>query len=214
MNDKIEEYILSHIEPEPEHLTNLIRTANVQMVNPRMNSGHLQGRFLKMLVSMIRPKRVLELGAFAGYSALCMAEGLDDDAKLITVEIDDEKEDFIHARLAETPHGKKVELRIGDALATLDILRQEFGDLSFDMIFMDADKRTYPECYDKALPLLRHGGFLIADNTLWDGHVIDPAYKDRQTMGIRRFNDKAATDPQVETVIIPLRDGISLIRKK
>ncbi len=214
MNDKIEEYILSHIEPEPEHLTNLIRTANVQMVNPRMNSGHLQGRFLKMLVSMIRPKRVLELGAFAGYSALCMAEGLDDDAKLITVEIDDEKEDFIHARLSETPHGKKVELRIGDALATLDSLRQEFGDLSFDMIFMDADKRTYPECYDKALPLLRHGGFLIADNTLWDGHVIDPAYKDRQTMGIRRFNDKAATDPQVETVIIPLRDGISLIRKK
>jgi predicted O-methyltransferase YrrM len=213
MNNKIEEYILSHIAPEPENLRNLIRTAHVQMVNPRMNSGHLQGRLLKMFVSMLRPKLMLELGAFAGYSALCMAEGLDDDAKLITVEIDDEKEDFIRARLAESPHGKKVELRIGDALETLDTLRHEFGDLSFDMIFMDADKRTYPECYDKALPLLRHGGFLIADNTLWDGHVIDPAYKDRQTMGIRRFNDKAATDPQVETVIIPVRDGISLIRK-
>ncbi len=215
MTHEIEEYILNHIAPEPENLKGLIRAANVEMVNPRMNSGHLQGRFLKMLVAMIRPKRILELGTFAGYSALCMAEGLDDDATIITVEIDDEKEDFIRARLAESPHGKKVVLRIGDSLETIAALGKELGEECLDMVFMDADKRTYPECYAAVMPLLRPGGFLIADNTLWDGHVVDHNYdKDKQTKGIRRFNDIAATDPAVETVILPLRDGISLIRKK
>lgn len=160
---------------------------------------------------MCRPKRVLELGTFTGYSALCIAEALEEDAHLDTIEIDDELEDFIRNNLASSHHGKKVTLHIGAALEIVETL----GDRPFDFIFIDADKRQYPQYYTSLLPRLRPGGIMIADNTLWDGHVVEATpHNDRQTEGIKAFNDMVANDPSVEKVILPVRDGLTIIRKK
>lgn len=209
MTEEIEDYIERHIDPEPEHLHRLRRTANIHLNNGRMVSGHLQGRLLKMLTELTAPRLALELGTFAGYSALCIAEGLPEEGRLITVEHDDELEDFIRARLAESPAGRKVELMTGDAL---EVCRTLPGK-SVDLLFMDADKRAYPEYWKEARRLVRKGGLIIADNTLWGGHVCDPAYdRDRQTLGIREFNRLVAEDPGVEKVIVPLRDGLTLVR--
>lgn len=207
----IDEYILGHIDPEPEHLYRLWRACNIELLHGRMASGHLQGRLLKMLVQMVRPRRIVEVGTFSGYSALCMAEGLaDDDCRVYTFEINDELEDFTRQWLSRSPVGHRVELIIGDAID----LAPRMG-LTFDMAFIDGDKRTYCEAYEALLPLLSEGAFLLADNTLWDGHVVDPAYDhDQQTLGVRRFNDLVASDPRVEKVILPLRDGLTLMRKK
>lgn len=207
----IDEYILGHIDPEPEHLYRLWRACNIELLHGRMASGHLQGRLLKMLVQMVRPRRIVEVGTFSGYSALCMAEGLaDDDCRVYTFEINDELEDFTRQWLSRSPVGHRVELIIGDAID----LAPRMG-LTFDMAFIDGDKRTYVEAYEALLPLLSEGAFLLADNTLWDGHVVDSAYDhDQQTLGVRRFNDLVAGDPRVEKVILPLRDGLTLMRKK
>ena len=207
----IDEYILQHIDAEPEHLYRLWRACNIELLHGRMASGHLQGRLLKMLVQMVRPRRIVEVGTFSGYSALCMAEGLaDDDCRVYTFEINDELEDFTRQWLSRSPVGHRVELIIGDAID----LAPRMG-LTFDMAFIDGDKRTYVEAYEALLPLLSEGAFLLADNTLWDGHVVDPAYDhDQQTLGVRRFNDLVASDPRVEKVILPLRDGLTLMRKK
>lgn len=207
----IDDYILGHIDPEPEHLYRLWRACNIELLHGRMASGHLQGRLLKMLVQMVRPRRIVEVGTFSGYSALCMAEGLaDDDCRVYTFEINDELEDFTRQWLSRSPVGHRVELIIGDAID----LAPRMG-LTFDMAFIDGDKRTYVEAYEALLPLLSEGAFLLADNTLWDGHVVDPAYDhDQQTLGVRRFNDLVAGDPRVEKVILPLRDGLTLMRKK
>lgn len=210
MSPELQDYIENHIDPEPEHLHMLERRTNIHLINGRMCSGHLQGRLLKMLVTMIDPKKVLELGTFSGYSALCMAEGLREEATIHTVEADDELEDFIRAAIESSPYGKRIQLHIGDAIEFMRGCEPE----SFDLIFMDADKRQYTDYFEAGLPLLRPGGYLIADNTLWDGHVIDPAcFNDKQTAAIRLFNDTVAADSRVEKVIIPLRDGLTLIRK-
>ena len=205
----LDEYIESHIDREPDYLYKIDRLTNLRLLNGRMCSGHLQGRLLKMLTSMIAPKRVLELGTFSGYSALCIAEALSDDARLDTIEVDDELEDFIRENLASSPHGYKVRLHIGDAS---EIMKQ-WQDAEFDLIFIDADKRHYDDYYAAALPLLRPGGYIIADNTLWDGHVTELNPRSAQTLGIMRFNDMIASDPKVEKVIIPLRDGLTIVRK-
>ena len=206
----LDNYILSHIDTEPEYLYRLWRATNIYMLHGRMASGHLQGRLLKMLVRMIRPKNILEVGTFSGYSALCMAEGLDDGGKVYTFEINDEQEDFTRPWIENSPVADKIEFIIGDAITEAPKL-----GITFDMAFIDGDKRTYVETYEMALSLLNSGGFILADNTLWDGHVTDPAYdKDHQTQGIRRFNDHVAQDDRVEKVILPLRDGLTLIRKK
>lgn len=210
MDPELESYIEAHIEAEPEHLRRLEKASNLQRVNGRMCSGHIQGRLLKALTIMVRPKRVLELGTFTGYSALCIAEGLDEDASLLTVEIEDELEEAILKAFAENGHGGKITLRIGDALEVC----REFADGSFDMVFVDADKRQYPSYFHEAKRLLAPGGWILADNTLWDGHVAEEGRSDRQTEGIREFNRLAATDPDLEVVIIPVRDGLSLIRKR
>lgn len=210
MTPELLKYIEAHSDPEPEYLFRLERATNLRLINGRMCSGHLQGRLLKMLVGMIKPKRVLELGTFSAYSALCIAEGLPSDGLLHTVEADDELEDFIRQALATAPNGARVTLHIGDAIEVM----REWPDEYFDLIFIDADKKQYPEYYEEALRLIPEGGYLIADNTLWDGHVVEPEYAtDRQTAAICRFNDSVATDPRVERVIIPLRDGLTLIRK-
>ena len=206
----MERYILQHIDPEPEYLHRLWRATNLQLLNGRMASGHLQGRLLKMLVQMVRPRRILEVGTFSGYSALCMAEGLGDDGELYTFEIDDELEDFTRPWIEQSPLASRIHFIIGDAITEAPRL-----GLAFDMAFLDGDKRTYTETYEAVLPLVSPGGIIIADNTLWDGHVTDPAYDhDRQTVAIRRFNDHVASDRRVEKVILPLRDGLTLIRKR
>ena len=210
MRSELEQYILQHIEPEPDYLYRLWRATNIHTIHGRMASGHLQGRLLKMLVSMIRPQRVLEVGTFSGYSAISMAEGLPDDGKLYTFEINDEMEDFTRPWIEGSAVADKIEFIIGDALQEAPKL-----GIMFDLVFMDGDKRTYRDCYEMAMGILRKGGFMIADNTLWDGHVVDHAYdKDHQTQGIETFNDYVATDNRVEQVILPLRDGLTLIRKK
>ena len=206
----VDEYILNHIEPEPEYLYKLWRSTNIHMLHGRMASGHLQGRLLKMLVQMIRPKSILEVGTFSGYSALCMAEGLDADGHLYTFEINDEQEDFTRPWIEQSSVADKITFIIGDAITEAPRL-----GVTFDMAFIDGDKRTYKETYEMVLSILKPGGFIIADNTLWDGHVVDHAYdRDPQTMGIETFNDYLSNDPRVEQVILPLRDGLTLIRKR
>ena len=220
MTEELEQYVLSHSAPEGDYLYRLYRATNIHTIHGRMASGHLQGRMLKMLVEMIRPKNILEVGTFSGYSALCMAEGLaaiDDGgteqgnkSKVWTFEINDEMEDFTRPWLEGSPVADYIEFRIGDA----NVEAPKLG-VEFDMAFVDGDKRTYVETYEMVLSLLRPGGFILADNTLWDGHVTDPAYDhDHQTQGIRLFNDHVAQDDRVEQVIVPLRDGLTLIRKK
>ena len=210
MSRELEDYILAHTEPEPEYLYRLWRATNIHTIHGRMASGHLQGRLLKMLVQMIRPKNILEIGTFSGYSAISMAEGLDDDGRLYTYEINDEMEDFTRPWIEGSEVADKIEFIIGDALTEAPKL-----GIAFDMVFMDGDKRTYRDCYEMVMTILKPGGFILADNTLWDGHVVDPAYdKDHQTQGIETFNDYIAQDSRVEQVILPLRDGLTLIRKR
>ena len=210
MTEDIEKYVLAHSEPEGDYLYRLYRATNIHTIHGRMASGHLQGRLLKMLVSMIRPKNILEVGTFSGYSAICMAEGLDEGGKVWTFEINDEMEDFTRPWIENSTVADKIDFRIGDA----NIEAPKLG-VTFDLAFVDGDKRTYVETYEMVLRLLRPGGYIIADNTLWDGHVTDPAYDhDHQTQGIRRFNDHVAADNRVEQVIVPFRDGLTLIRKK
>lgn len=209
MEQLIDDYILSHIEPESDYLYRLWRAAHVHLMNPRMTSGHLQGRFLKMLVQMARPHRVLEIGTYVGYSALCMAEGLTDDGLIYTTEVNDELEPFTRPWIEGSPYGHRVRFLIGDALTLVPTL-----DETFDFVFIDGDKRQYTDYLRMALAHTAPGAFILADNTLWDGHVSDPAYDhDDQTVAIRAFNDTVATDPRVETVILPLRDGLTLMRK-
>lgn len=206
----LDDYIDRHISPEPEHLRRLTRESNLRLINGRMVSGHLQGRLLKMLTQLCAPELAVELGTFTGYSGLCIAEGLPEGGRLVTIEADDELEDFIRLQLGRSPFGHRIELRIGKAVEEC----RKFADGSVDMIFIDADKREYPAYLDEAARMLRPGGLIVADNTLWSGHVCDPAYgKDPQTRGVREFNDMAAKLPGFDTVILPVRDGISLLRK-
>ena len=208
--EQLYRYIEAHSDPEPDYLYRLYRATNIHTIHGHMASGHVQGRLLKMLVEMIRPKNILEVGTFSGYSALCMAEGLEDGGRVFTFEINDEMEDFTRPWIEGSALADKIVFTIGDA----NVEAPKLG-ITFDMAFVDGDKRTYIETYEMVLPLLRHGGFIVADNTLWDGHVVDPAYdRDSQTIGIRRFNDHVAADGRVEKVIVPLRDGLTLIRKK
>ena len=207
----LDEYVLEHSDAEPEYLYRLWRDTNVRLLHGRMASGRLQGRLLKMMVRMIRPQRVIEVGTFSGYSALCMAEGLaaNGSGHLFTYEINDEQEPFTRPWIENSPWADYVTFLIGDAGTEVAGLGERF-----DMAFLDGDKRTYVETYEALLPLMNPGAFILADNTLWDGHVIDPDYeRDQQTAGIRRFNDHVAQDDRVTRVMLPLRDGLTIIRK-
>jgi predicted O-methyltransferase YrrM len=214
----LSEYIEQHSSPESDVLQQITRSTHLEVINPRMSSGHVQGRVLSMISQMIQPQRILELGTFTGYSALCLAEGLTEDGQLLTIEHNDEMEDSIRRNLALSPIGDKVQLLIGDAkeeLRRLGERQNTKGAELFDLAFIDADKKEYCDYLDLVLPLMRPGGWILADNTLWDGHIIDPAYdKDKQTVSLRAFNDKVAQDPQLEKVILPLRDGLTIIRVK
>lgn len=207
----LEDYISQHSSAENSTLQSIVRDTHVHVLNPHMLSGHIQGRVLSMLSHMIHPKRILELGTFTGYSALCLAEGLTDCGQLITIEHNDELEDTILKNLSRSELSQKIRLIIGDAK---EVLKQLADDDCFDLVFIDADKREYCAYLELVYPLVPIGGFILADNTLWDGHIIDPAYnKDKQTLGLRAFNDQLAQDDRFEKVILPLRDGLTLIRK-
>lgn len=208
MQATLDEYILSHISPEDDYLYRLYRATQINLLRPRMASGHLQGQLLRMLCQMIRPQRVLEIGTYSGYSALSMASGMQEGTELVTFEINDEQEDFTRPWLEGSPFPPKINMVVGDIFS---ILPQMEG--KFDLVFIDANKRQYCEYLDLVLPHLNSGAYIIADNTLWDGHVVDPAYdNDPQTQGVRAFNDRVATDPQFEKIILPLRDGLTIVR--
>ncbi len=207
----IDDYILEHSEKEPDYLAAINRDTWLRQINPRMISGHLQGRVLSMIAKMIRPARILELGTFTGYSALCLAEGLADNGRLDTIEIDDELEDVIRNNIARSPFADKITLHVGDALEIVPNL-----GMKYDLVFLDADKSVYTKHYEAALEALKPGGFILADNTLWSGKVVEAAHhhNDKQTHEILHFNEYLANDERVEQVILPLRDGLTIIRKK
>ncbi len=205
----LDQYIADHSSPEGDYLYKLFRATHVEILAPQMASGHIQGRLLKFLVQMMRPKRILEIGTFTGYSALCMAEGLEEGSKLYTFEIDDELEDFTRRWISGSGHASKIEFIIGNALEIVPGLNEKF-----DMAFIDGNKREYIAYYELAMKYLNKGGWILADNTLWDGHVIEPDRQDAQTNGVRAFNEFVRNDERVETVILPLRDGLTIIHKK
>ena len=214
--DALERYLHAHSSPEPELLAELDRETHRRTVQPRMLSGHLQGRLLELLVRMIRPRAVLEIGTFTGYSALALAAGLDDDATLDTIETDDELQELAQSFFDRSEHGHKIRLHIGSALKLAPRLGRRF-----DLVFIDGDKREYPAYYRMLMgdgggkPLVGSGAVLIADNILWSGKVIGPvARNDRHTQALLEFNRTVADDPRVENVILPLRDGLSVIRVK
>lgn len=209
-DEAIESYILSRIDQESELLKQLNRDAHVNLLKPRMLSGHLQGRMLKMFCRMMNPKYILEIGTYTAYATLCLAEGADIDAEIHTIEVNDELEDFILKHLHKSKLKDKIHLHIGDAMEIIPQI-----DRMFDLVFIDANKRHYIEYYNLIFDKVRPGGLIIADNTLWDGHVLEtPKPSDKQTIGIQQFNDMIAKDDRVEKVILPIRDGLTLIWKK
>ncbi len=214
--DLLERYIEQHTEPEAELLRQLDRETHQRMIAPRMLSGHVQGRLLEMIVRMLRPRRVLEIGTFTGYSALSMAAGLEEDARLDTIEVDDELEEMAQSYFDRSLHGSKIRLHIGSALEVAPTL-----DTQFDLVFIDGDKREYPAYYrmllgdDGGKALVHSGTILIADNILWSGKVVEPvAPNDRHTQALLEFNRLAVEDPRVENVIVPIRDGLNIVRIK
>ena len=209
ITQEIEEYCEAHSTPEPELLYRLNRETNLKVMNPRMLSGHIQGMFLTSLVKMLQPKAVLEIGTYTGYSAICLAEGLPEDGVLDTIEVDVELEDIIRKYFSQYPKKEKITLHIGDALEVIPTL-----DKTYDLIFMDADKEEYIRYYELVLPKLRKGGYLLADNVLWSGKVLnEPKSGDKDTPAIRQFNDYVLHDERVRNFLLPLRDGIMVIEK-
>lgn len=210
MNGSLEQYLCSHSDPEPELLQQLRRETYVRFLNPRMISGHLQGRTLVMFCRMIRPQRVLELGTFTGYSTLCLAEGCDESSEIHSVEHNDELEDHLRDWFSRSPYGSKIQMHFGEAEQVIPSLPGQF-----DLVFLDLDKRHYTTCYELALDKMPSGGFLLADNTLWNGKMLEEiAHNDCQALAVSEFNDYLAHDNRVEKIILPLRDGLTVVRKK
>lgn len=215
--EALEQYIHDHTQAEEALLHELDCVTHQRMVAPRMLSGHLQGKLLTMLTRMIRPKKVLEIGTFTGYSALSIAAGLEDDAHLDTIEVDDELEPLAQSFFDRSGHGAKISMHIGSALDVVPRLASE----PYDLVFIDGDKREYPTYYrmlmgdDGGAPLVHAGSFLVADNILWSGKVVEPvAHNDRHTQALLTFNRLVVEDARVENVIVPIRDGLNLIRIK
>ena len=210
--DNLDEYIRQHIDPEGDYLHRLWRDTQLRLSYGQMASGHVQGRLLKMFTRMIQPQLAVELGTFSGYSALCIAEGLPEGGILHTFEVYDEQEDFTRPWIEGSDYADRINLHIGDARTKIP----ELGLKDIDMAFIDADKRHYTDFYEMLLPRMRPGGYILADNTLWYGHVIEEHTResDLQTLGIKQFNDYLAKDTRVEKVIVPVRDGLTIIRVK
>jgi len=205
----LDQYIINHISPEEDYLQELDRETNLKVMGARMLSGHLQGQILSMISAMIKPRSILEIGTFTGYSALCLAKGLTEGGKLHTIEIDDELEPMAQKYFIKSGMANRIVQHIGDARQIIPTF-----DQSFDLIFLDADKRDYCDYYHMVFNLIPVGGFLLADNILWSGKVIDPlAANEEQTRGILAFNDLVQNDVRVQNVILPVRDGLMLVQK-
>lgn len=210
LDNRMEEYILSHIDAENDYMHRLWREINLRLYNGHMTSDHLQGSLLRMVVSMLRPRRVLEVGTFGGYSALCMASALTDDAHLFTYDVNDELEGFTRQWINGSPYADRITYIVGDALQLAPTLGE-----TFDLVLLDGDKRRYIDAYQMAMRVTGDEALILADNTLWSGNILDPAYDhDKQTSGVKVFNDYVAADPRVHTFILPFRDGVSIIQKK
>lgn len=209
ITQEIEEYCEAHSTPEPELLYRLNRETNLKVMNPRMLSGHIQGMFLTSLVRMMQPKAVLEIGTYTGYAAICLAEGLPDEGIIDTIEIDVELEDIIRKYFSQYSKKEKINLHIGDAVEVIPTL-----DKTYDLVFMDADKEEYIRYYELVLPKVRKGGYILADNVLWSGKVLQEVKSgDKDTPAIRQFNDYVLQDERVRNFLLPLRDGIMVIEK-
>lgn len=205
LNDDLLRYAEQHTSAESDLLKKINRDTHAHVLMPRMLSGHLQGRILSMISNMIRPRRVLEIGTYTGYSALCFVEGLPEGGRIITIDINEELEDRVREYFK--PWQEKIDYRIGNALDIIPTLNE-----TFDLVFIDADKRNYSNYYDMVIDKVRPGGYILADNVLWSGKVLD-AKPDNDTKAILSFNEKIHKDPRVENVLLPVRDGIMMIRK-
>ena len=221
--EKIYEYIKQHATQQSEALTWVEKQTHIRTNHARMLSGSAQGQLMRMLVQMSGARRILELGTFTGYSAICMASALPEGGHLDTLELNDELEDLILEGFERAGLSEKIELHIGDCKETLRKMRNEMGidsgevrvEMLYDIVYIDANKREYPEYYELVFDMVRSGGMILGDNVIWDGKVCqDPMPQDKQTLGIARFNDMVSADPRVESVILPMRDGLNVIRKK
>lgn len=214
MEMTLDDYILQHISPEHPYLYSLYRATNIRLLRPRMASGHQQGLFLQMICRMLRPKTVVEIGTFSGYSAMAMASGMEEDGHIYTFEINDEQEDFTRPWIEQSPWARQITMIVGDVQQLLP----QMALPPVDLAFIDANKRDYTAYYRLLRPMMRPGAWMLADNTLWDGHVTDPKYDhDAQTIAIREFNNLMAEEARrgdIDVNIINLRDGITLIRTK
>ena len=209
IDPEIESYCEAHTTAETDLLYRLNRQTHLQTINPRMASGQLQGQFLSLISKMIRPTRILEIGTFTGYSAICLAEGLTDDGILHTIEINEEYEDRIREFFAKSPDADKIQLHIGDAKRIVPTLNE-----TWDLVFIDAEKTDYHEYYDIVFPQVRKHGFILIDNTLWNSKVVhEVAHNDHDTQAILAFNDHVQQDPRVRNFLLPFRDGIMIIEK-
>lgn len=208
LNEVIQRYSEQHSTPESELLKRINRETHLSVLKPRMLSGHLQGRVLSMISKMIHPSSILEIGTYTGYSAICLAEGLKPNGKLITLDVNEELEEKVRGYFAEAGLSQVVDFRIGNALEIIPTINS-----SFDLVFIDADKENYSQYYDLVFDKVRSGGIMLADNVLWSGKVIDTK-PDRDTRAIIDFNKKVSQDSRVESVLLPIRDGIMMLRKK
>jgi predicted O-methyltransferase YrrM len=204
---QIEEYIEAHTTAPDDVLQELYRHTYLHEMNPRMMSGPVQGKFLQFLCQMLKPQRVLEIGTYTGYAAICIARGLPEGGKLVTIEANREYEDTLRHYFDKAQVGEKIELILGDAKAVIPTL-----DETFDLVFIDADKVSYPTYYNMVMEKVRPGGFILADNVLWDGKVLNAQTKERDTQALIAFNDRVQNDPRVENVLLPIRDGLMMIR--
>lgn len=207
INESIQHYAEQHTSSEADLLRKIDRDTHAKVMMPRMLSGHLQGRVLSMISHMIRPLRILEIGTYTGYSAVCLAEGLQESGKLITIDINEELEDRVRDYFAASSYSTKIEYKIGNAVDVIPALHE-----TFDLVFIDADKERYSVYFDLVIDKVRNGGFILADNVLWSGKVLDTK-PDKDTRAILEFNKKIQDDPRVENVLLPIRDGIMLMRK-
>ena len=207
IDEGIEEYARLHTEPENDLLKELVRETHAMVLQPRMLSGHLQGRFLSFIAKVYRPSLILEIGTYTGYSALCMAEGLKAGGRLITIDVNEELETFTRSFFDRSPYKEQIDYRIADAAHEIPAIE---GPI--DMVFIDADKRNYALYFDLVIDKMRPGGLILVDNVLWSGKIIEEAAKDKSTQALRDFNTKVANDPRVEPLLLPIRDGLFLLR--
>jgi caffeoyl-CoA O-methyltransferase len=208
MNQQLEQYIQNNTSPEDPVLEDLYRQTHIRFINPNMVTGHLQGKFLKMISLMIRPAYILEIGTYTGYSAICLTKGLKPEGRLLTIEINDELKSFSHSYFCKAGVDTKIEQLTGNALDIIPDL-----DIMFDMVFIDGDKREYCDYYRLIIDKVKPGGFILADNVLWGGKVLEMSRSDPQTSGILKFNEMIKNDNTIEKIILPLRDGLTIIHK-